>query len=199
MHNHSFFPPEHCMKLYPQITKIFLALLTVAWTALPAPAAEGVQQSSAPINIEADRMVSREQDNSVVFTGNVDARQGEVVIRTDEMTVYYHQDNDKGVQEGSSRVKKLICIGNVQISQDDWLGTGKRMDYFAEDRKVILSGDAKAWQGQNMVAGKTITYYLDEGRSIVEGPAAADSADKSPAGGKTGRVKAVIQSDKPAQ
>jgi lipopolysaccharide export system protein LptA len=194
-----FFSPECCMKLSPQFKKIYLALLVGAWTAFFAPAAEGMQKSSAPINIEADRMVSREQDNSVVFTGNVDARQGELVIRTDEMTVYYHQDNGKDGTRGSSQVKKLICMGNVQISQGDWLGTGKRMDYYSEDRKVILSGDARAWQGQNMVAGKTITYYLDEGRSIVEGPATADSADKAPAGGKTGRVKAVIQSDSPAQ
>ncbi len=134
-----------------------------------------------PIRIEADRMVSQEEDNSVVFIGNVDASQGPVTIRSDEMTVYYVQDEGTKGKTQSSKVKKLICIGNVEVTQDDWLGTGKRMDYFAKDRKVILTGDAKAWQGQNMVAGKTIIYYLDEKRSIVE-------QDKS----KPGRVKAVI-------
>lgn len=143
-----------------------------------------------PIHIEADRMVSQEKDNSVIFTGNVDARQGELLIRTDEMTVYYIQDNNNDGEKGASEVNKLICKGNVQISQGNWLGTGQRMDYYAKDRKVILSGDAKGWQGQNMVAGKTITYFLDEGRSIVEGPVnASGEGDK----GKPGRVKAVIQ------
>ena len=37
-------------------------------------------------------MISQEQENSVVFIGNVDARQGDLTIRTDEMTVYYSQD-----------------------------------------------------------------------------------------------------------
>lgn len=135
-------------------------------------------------------MVSHEQDNSVVFTGSVDARQGGLLIRTDEMTVYYVQDQNKASQKVSSEVRKLVCRGNVQISQGDWLGTGQRMDYYAQDRKVVLSGNAKGWQGQNMVSGKTITYFLDEGRSIVEAPDAI--AGKK---GKPGRVKAVIQPD----
>ena len=137
--------------------------------------------SSAPIHIEADRMISQELDNSVVFIGNVDAKQGGITIRAEEMTVYYTQDDKKKNNSSSSQVKRLICKKNVEITQDDWLGTGNRMDYLAKDRKVILSGDAKAWQGQNMVSGKTIIYFLDEKRSIIE-------QDEK----KSGRVKAVI-------
>ncbi|NOQ45371.1 MAG: lipopolysaccharide transport periplasmic protein LptA [Desulfobulbaceae bacterium] len=139
------------------------------------------EESSQPIHIEADRMISQEQDNTVLFLGNVDASQGDIIIRSEEMTVYYTQDDKKKGQQGTSQVKKLICKKNVEISQGDWLGTGQRMDYFANERKVVLSGDAKAWQGQNMVSGKTIIYYLDEKRSIVE-------QDKA----KSGRVKAII-------
>ena len=180
------------MKFSPFFTILFLALLLAAWPPGPVLAAGALGKSSAPINIEADRMVSQEKDNSVIFSGNVDARQGDLMIRTDEMTVYYTGDATNSGQ-GSSQVKKLVCLGNVQISQGSWLGTGKRMDYYAQGRKVILSGDAKAWQGQNMVAGKTITYFLDEGRSIVEGPAQAAEAGPKGKGGKPGRVKAVIQ------
>ncbi|GAB4340070.1 MAG: hypothetical protein Kow0089_13490 [Desulfobulbaceae bacterium] len=137
-------------------------------------------------------MVSQEQEHSVIFTGNVDARQGDLLIRTDEMIVYYDQ-NGKGEEKmGAGGVRKLVCLGNVQISQGEWLGTGNRMDYYAGERKVILSGNAKAWQDKNMVAGKTITYFLDEGRSIVEGPVRAEGKE----GRKKGRVKAVIQPGK---
>ena len=183
------------MKFPPRFTILFLGLLLTAWTPGAASAAGALAKgnSSAPINIEADRMVSQEKDNSVIFTGNVDARQGDLLIRTDEMTVYYTGDAKNSGQGGASEVKKMICVGSVQVSQGSWLGTGKRMDYFAEGRKVILSGDAKAWQGQNMVAGKTITYFLDEGRSIVEAPTQAANAGPKDKGGKPGRVKAVIQ------
>ena len=186
------------MKFSPCFTVLFgLALLT-CWLPGSALAAGPVSKSSAPINIEADRMVSQEKDNSVVFSGNVDARQGDLMIRTDQMTVFYTGDGKSG-GEGSSQVNKLICIGNVQISQGSWLGTGQRMDYYAQNRKVILSGDAKAWQGQNMVSGKTITYFLDEGRSIVEAPDTASGSGQQGKGGKPGRVKAVIQAKDKAQ
>ncbi len=145
-----------------------LNTLLVAGIMFFAVGAGAAGKSSTPIHIEADRMVSQEQAHSVLFMGHVDARQGDLVIRTDEMTVLYAQDKNGKSQSGAGKVRKLLCKGHVEITKGDWLGTGKRMDYFAADRKVILSGDAKAWQGNNMVAGKTITYYLDEGRSIVE-------------------------------
>lgn len=143
-----------------------------------------------PINIEADQMTSQERNNSVIFSGDVDARQGELLIRTDKMTVYYVPGENSGSMQGSSDVDKLICEGNVQISQGDWLGTGERMDYFAGERKVVLTGNAKGWQGQSMVSGKTITYFLDDGRSIVDGQPEAKGKSVED---KPGRVKAVIR------
>jgi len=177
-----------------------LSILVLICALLAIPAAGSA--SGGPIDIEADRMVSQEKENSVLFTGNVVAKQDDVTIRTDEMTVYYTQEAEgkkkpatpqKGAQKtsgpggGAQKIQKLICIGKVKITRGDWTGLGQRMDYFAKDRKVVLTGDAQTWQGQNMVAGKTIIYYLDEGRSIVEQD---DSAKK--------RVKAVLHPDSKA-
>lgn len=177
-----------CTKFIPRFNTIQTSCILFAMVVLLFQPLKGMGTEQPPIHIEADRMVSQEQENSVVFLGNVDASQGELLIRTDEMTVYYTQDEQKSSSKGSGEVDKLICRGNVQISQGDWLGTSQRMDYFASDRRVVLSGNAKAWKGQNMVEGKTITYYLDEGRSIVEAPPAGNKGSK-------GRVKAVIQPD----
>jgi len=170
------------------IRKSLIIFLIIAGSLIPL-SSQGADpdNSGEPIHIEADRMISQEQDNSVVFLGNVDARQGDITIRADEMTVYYTQDKNKKAKNSSSQVKRLICKKNVEITQGDWLGTGERMDYYAKDRKVVLSGNAKAWQGQNMVAGKTIIYYLDEKRSIVE-------QDQK----NSGRVKAVIHPESDA-
>ncbi len=154
---------------------LFLLLLILAAPALSA--------DKSPINIEADRMVSLEQKGSVLFSGNVLATQAEVQIRTDEMTVYYSQtDNGKGQE-----VKKLLCLGNVEVTKGDWLGTGDKMDYLAQERKVILTGHAKAWQGKDLVVGETIVYYLDKGRSEV-----LPSQTPAASGKKGGRVKATI-------
>lgn len=158
----------------------FICSLLLLVTLLAAPAWSA---DKAPINIEADRMVSLEQKNSVLFSGNVLATQADVRIRTKEMTVYYDQATKGNGQE----VKKLLCEGNVEITKGDWLGTGEKMDYLAKERKVILSGNAKAWQGKSQVSGETIVYYLDEGRSeVIPGKASTTP------GKKGGRVNATI-------
>lgn len=134
-------------------------------------------------------MTSLEEDNNVLFSGNVDATQADVRIRADKMTVYYTAAEDGKKQE----VKRLKCIGNVEITKGEWLGTGKTMNYLAKDRKVILSGDAKAWQGTNLVSGNTIIYYLDEGRSeVVGGRPSATVGGDSGAQQKPSRVKATL-------
>ena len=144
--------------------------------------------ASAPISIEADHMTSLEEENNVLFSGNVDASQADVRIRSDKLTVYYTKAEGGKKQE----VKRLRCEGNVEITKGEWLGTGKTMNYLAKDRKVILSGDAKAWQGTNLITGNTIIYYLDEGRSEVIGGRPAATVDPESGKKKSGRVKATL-------
>ena len=131
-----------------------------------------IARAESPIYVEADQMSSTEKTNSVLFTGDVDAKQGDLRIRSDKMTVYYTEpDESEGEEKKSTsqQVEKLICEGNVEITRDDWLGTADTMTYLSEQRQVILSGNAKAWQDQNMVGGEKIVYYMDEGRSEVVG------------------------------
>ena len=131
--------------------------------------------NDAPINIEANHMTSTEKSNSVIFTGDVDAKQADVRIRSDKMVVYYTPKEEgakkkSNEQKGATQqVEKMVCTGNVEITRAEWLGTSKKMVYLSKERQVILTGNAKAWQGQNMVSGEKIIYYLDEGRSEVIG------------------------------
>jgi lipopolysaccharide export system protein LptA len=144
--------------------------------------------ANAPITIEADHMTSLEQENNVLFSGNVDARQADVRIRSDKMTVYYTSAEESQKQE----VKRLKCVGNVEITKGEWLGTGKEMNYLAKERKVILSGDAKAWQDKNLITGDTIIYYLDEGRSEVVANRTSATIGGESGKKKSGRVKATL-------
>ncbi len=126
----------------------------------------------SPIHIAANKMTSTEKSSAVVFTGDVDAKQADVRIRTDKMTVFYtpkSDQSDASAKEAKQQVDKLVCVGNVEITRGEWLGTSKKMTYLSKKRQVILVDNAKAWQGQNMVSGEKIIYYLDEGRSEVVG------------------------------
>ncbi|MDK9705487.1 MAG: lipopolysaccharide transport periplasmic protein LptA [Desulforhopalus sp.] len=171
-------------------------------------AANALAASDAPIHIESNRMTSTEKSNSVVFSGDVDAKQGDVRIRADEMTVFYNtlessakqpapKDKKKPAapqaeKKTSQQVEKLICTGNVEVSRGEWLGTAKKMLYLSKERQVILTENAKAWQGQNMVSGEKIIYYLDEGRSEVIGGTKATAGEGDGGKKKPSRVNMTI-------
>ncbi|MDR3089267.1 MAG: lipopolysaccharide transport periplasmic protein LptA [Desulfobulbaceae bacterium] len=185
--------------------------IVAAFATQAAPPGGKGKGGDAPISVEADHMTSLEKSNSVLFTGAVDARQDDVRIRTDKMTVYYTPENKAkakkggktagpGGQEGQEgqggqKVEKMVCVGNVEISRSDWLGTSKEMTYLAKERQVHLVGNAKAWQGQNMVSGERIIHYIDEERSeVLAGPKrpSAVVGDKPAGPGKPGRVNMTI-------
>ncbi len=140
-----------------------------------------------PISIAADRMSATEKKNSVTFSGNVDAKQGDVRIQADKMEVFYTQKKKASApgKEAKQQVERMVCTGNVEISRTNWLGTADRLDYLERKRKVILSGNAKVWQDKNMVSGNKIVYYLDEGRSeVVTGNTSTGSKGGKKQGGR---------------
>jgi len=149
----------------------------------------------SPIHIEANKMTSIEKSSSVVFTGDVDAKQADVRIRTDKMTVFYTPKSDKAdasAKDAKQQVEKLVCVGNVEITRGEWLGTSKKMTYLSKQRQVILVDSAKAWQGQNMVSGEKIIYYLDEGRSEVVGGTSTTISPTGQKEKKSSRVNMTI-------
>jgi len=154
-----------------------------------------------PIYIEADRMESDEQRDVVVFTGQVQAKQDDIVIQADEMTVHYsaaqaddtagketRKGNTSGNKAGEGTITRnintILARGHVKIVKGEWYATGDTMRYFADERKVHLTGNAKAFQDQNTITGEHIIMYLDEGRSVVER-----------SGPQGQRVKALIYTD----
>lgn len=146
-----------------------------------------------PISVEANHMSSTEETNTVLFTGDVYVEQGDLEVHSDKMTVYYSDSKSgkKKVVKTTQKIEKLICDGNVKITQKDWLGTSDKMIYYANKRQVVLTGNAQAWQDQNKVAGEKIIYYMDEGRSEVVGGSSVSVADGKEKKEKS-RVKMTI-------
>ena len=145
-----------------------------------------------PIQIEADQMTAMSKSQAVTFSGNVDAKQGDIRIRADEMTIYYIKDELESAQsKDAQQVKKIVCKGKVEVTSKDWLGTSEVMHYYSKENLVQLIGNAKAYKGQNMVEGERINYYLDSGKSEVLG-ATATTDGKAVDQKKPGRVNMTI-------
>ncbi|MEE4242739.1 MAG: lipopolysaccharide transport periplasmic protein LptA [Desulfopila sp.] len=180
------------MRIYSLLISPF-SLAAFFFFFLLLPTINGIAKEN-PIQIAADKMTAVDKSQTVIFTGNVDARQGDVRIRSDEMTIYYLKDDKKegDTNKSAQQVKEIICKGNVEVTSQEWLGTSDTMHYFSRKNLVRLIGNAKAYKGQNMVQGERIDYHLDSGQSEVFGANVQAKDGKAGSDEKTGRVNMTI-------
>ena len=125
--------------------------------------------SNLPITVKSNELAADNKGKTAIFTGKVVAKQGDVTIFCDKMTVFY--GNTQG------EVDKIEADGNVRIIQENRTGISSHAVYDSKQGKITLTGgNPKVMQGADTVAGEIITYFINEERSSVSG----------------GRVEAVI-------
>ena len=123
------------------------------------------------VHIVSDRLEAYEQQRQVIFIGNVIAKQGELTILGDRMTIFYLEGENPESNDGGlgARIDKIMVEGSVRITQKNVVATGERAVYFDEENKVVLTGEPKVQQDKNFIQGDKITLFLDSEKSIVEG------------------------------
>ncbi|MEW6262659.1 MAG: LptA/OstA family protein [Thermodesulfobacteriota bacterium] len=189
-----------------KIPSLILTLVGVAWTAMivsvAASAPASAQAPSAgqagehPISITADRMEADDRDKVVTFTGNVVARQKELVLNCQVMKVFYQRVKSEPDEAGgdpagtgparraggrgdlaevlgddSNEIEKVECLGGVKITQGDKVAVAEKAVYLAKakPRTIVMTGEPRLWRDKDYLTGMKITYFLDENRSVVEG------------------------------
>lgn len=125
----------------------------------------------APVHIVSDKLEAYQQQQKVIFIGNVVAKQGELTIRGDRMTIFYlERDNPQPNEEGlAGKVDRIEVDGGVHISQKNIVATGEHVVYFNEENKIILTGNPRVERGKDSIQGEKITLFLDTEKSVVEG------------------------------
>jgi len=157
-----------------QIVQFFqkTILIGLAWFVVfgPQTFAWAGMNVADPIQITADRMESDLKQDTIQFLGHVEAKQAEVIIVADQMTVFYTQGPEAMSPKTNMNreVKKLFAQGNVKITKGEWIATGNALEFYAQEQRVFLTGNAKVWEGDNLVKGERIVLYLEEGKSVVE-------------------------------
>ena len=157
------------MKLSATIVSAVILCGLFAYAVPAAPDPRKVT-SNQPITIKSNDLTADNKGKTAVFSGKVVAKQGEVTMFCDRMTVFY------GNTQGD--VDKIEADGNVRIVQENRSGVASHALYESRQGKITLTGGSpKLMQGADTVSGEIITYFIDEERSSVTG----------------GRVEAVIQ------
>jgi len=131
----------------------------------------GFVRGNAPIDILSDTVEANQKQNTIIFKGNVVAKQEDITLYTNTLVVINEPETKK--------IKEVQAIGNVKIVQQERRATSQKAIFFQNDNKVILEGDVVIREGDNVIRGEKVTYYLNEEKSIIEG-------------GKGGRVSTSI-------
>jgi lipopolysaccharide export system protein LptA len=153
---------------------VCISLLLSAATAAAEPALLASAGSDQPVEITADRLEASDVAKTLVFIGHAEARQGDVTIRGDRLTIYYVSQSE------GSEVDRIVAEGSVRIVQGDRVATGEKAEFFRQEERMVLTGSPQLKEGQNSVQGHEIVLFLKENRSVVKG-------------GQDGRVNAVFQ------
>jgi lipopolysaccharide export system protein LptA len=117
-----------------------------------------VQANSAqPISIEALQFEMLLAERKAVYTGDVEATQGDYTINADELVVFFDEDNKITVMQATGTPAALTD----QITQPSLLITGDELDYLFVESIVRANGNGILKQGEDFVRAETIVYDLD--------------------------------------
>lgn len=179
----------------PTIGKYRLRLTALLWAGIFMGVAAATQARSEPpggnaapaaapqppVHITADQAEYFNQENRVVFLGNVVATQGDATLTAERMEVVFTPPPEKGegkkrpLTEPQTSIRTITATEKVSFRQVDpeskkeRYGVGERGDYDAEARTMTLTGNPRVWEGKNVMTGERMVFFLDNHRFKAEG------------------------------
>ncbi len=143
--------------------------------------------STLPIQVSADALEVRQDDQVAVFTGTVDARQGDVRMQAQRLTVTYNPDADGNSDTGA--IQRVRAEGDVFISGTDSTASGNWADYDVASGNITMGDTVTLTQGQgdcsNVIGGTSLLINLNTGRAQMRGGISGTNA-------QSGRVEMIL-------
>jgi lipopolysaccharide export system protein LptA len=147
-----------------------LALLGALGVA--APAAAQLTPQSGPVDITADRLEVFDAEGRAVFTGNVDAVQGEANLRADRVEVFFDREGGGTAGAGWGEIRRMHAYGNVfYITGPDEAARGENAIYDIASNTILMTGDVVLTRGENVITGAELRVDLNSGESAVSSTA----------------------------
>jgi len=149
-----------------QLFKASIAIIAML-AAAPLASAQFSVDSNAPVSGSSDSVDYR--PDVTIFSGQVDVRQGEVRILSDQMRV--HTPNNAA--EGANAIggaDKIEAIGNFFYLTPEQEVRGDKGVYLKSTETFTVTGNVVLLQGDgNVVTGDRLVYDLTDGTAKVLG------------------------------
>jgi lipopolysaccharide export system protein LptA len=123
------------------------------------------------IHVKANKVIADLDGGEARFMGNVRVTQGSTTVTSDQMDVFYKNDDDnKSETEVKATIKKIVATGNVKIHLEDLTAFTDKAEYVAETEILTMTGsNSRVISGENSISGSMFIVSRADGEIIVEG------------------------------
>ena len=148
------------------LSRLLLALIFVAGAAQAQDSTinfGGFQQNSGqPIEVVSDQLDVDQQDGSAIFTGDVTATQGDLVLTGERVEVFYTTGENR-------RISRLYATGGVTLVTSTEAAEADEATYEVVEGSIAMQGNVLVTQGDSAIAGDRMTVDMETGTGRVEG------------------------------
>ena len=150
---------------------ITIILLSPFILAGEPPTPDDQNRIDKQIEIIADQFTSNNKGKYMDFTGDVRASQGDFVITSEQLRIYYKANpgNTKNQTGNQESIKQIVASGNVKISSEKYTAQADLVEYDLESTVLVLKGENSTIKsGKNLITGSKITVNRKDGQIKVE-------------------------------
>lgn len=123
-----------------------------------------------PIEVVSDSLEIAKDQETAIFTGNVNAVQGRMGLRADMIKVKYRAAKGSGASK-TSLFSRIDATGNVVLQSPDETATGDWAVYEVDDKTITLGGSVVLTRGNSVIKGQRLVVNLTTGQSKIDGGA----------------------------
>jgi lipopolysaccharide export system protein LptA len=144
----------------PRLEPIAMLLLL-----LGVPGLAGAVNNDQPIELDADHWEAEGREGYSVFTGNVELRQGGLVMRGERMLVRAPED----VFEYAEVTGEPASFEQREPGRPPTRGRAGRIEYFAGEERLRLETAVRVEQPNQEFEAETVDYSLQQERVTAAG------------------------------
>ena len=133
---------------------------------------KSTNQADEQIQIVADKLITNRAEKFAEFVGDVQASQGNLVINSEHLRIYYRDDPNRNKNQiaGQESIKRIVASGNVQVSFEEYTADTDQAEYNQDTRILVLTGENSIMtSGKNTLTGSKISVDRKNGQIKVEG------------------------------
>lgn len=119
------------------------------------------QDTTLPVEIQADQLAVNQADGTATFTGNVLVGQGDMRLSAGEVRVEY--------AASGGGIARLHASGGVTLASNAEAAEAQNAIYTIDNGEVVMTGDVLLTQGQSALSGQKLVINLKAGTGVMEG------------------------------